>query len=180
MINRRIKLLAFTLMCLVVLNFNITEAKPHDKEDGDDDFNDDSDFSVKFLNAWYTDLEGDGFEDDIVLKIKIKYEDIEIDDDNNGVDRIKGKTTVKNNNKQLKLKIELVLPSGFSFLHYVEKSINSEEVILDILLYNHAVESGWYWGHITIVDNYHNPLSKKDSIFFDPPGGRSGGTVRVL
>jgi len=145
--------------------------------------------TATFVDAWYADMEGDGFENDIVLIIKIDDfefdKDLKLDDDHfDDSDKVKDDdhdddVDFDYDDAKIILKVELVLPSGYTFSYYIEKKVVNEEFVFLLILYNHAIEQGWYWGHVTIVDNNYFPLSEKESIYFDPPGAMSGGTPRI-
>ena len=197
MVSTRIKFFAITLIWIFLLNLSILNIKADKISDSDQisDYDDNDVPSATFIDAWYADMEGDGFQDDIVFRIKIddldldksfKYndDDAKEDDDHDDYDskyklESHKKQQTEDNYNKIYLKVELVLPSGYVFFHYIEKIVVEEEFVFILILYNHAIESGWYWGHITIVDNNYYPLSEKDSIYFDPPGVISGGTPRL-
>jgi hypothetical protein len=111
--------------------------------------------SVVITHASYTDLDNDGFEDDVVvisdfyLQNDDFYEFIYI--------------------------ITLILPSGTYYQYLVQVWTWVDYVSITNSFYNHATESGDY---IVVIEAWLlNPDVYYDvsAVIFDPPGGSDGG-----
>ena len=113
-------------------------------------------FAVDINKAYYTDIDDDGYEDDVFVKLKFKI-------DLNDIDII------------FKYTITLTLPSGLAFEYFVYVSVSDESVVtVDNLFYNHATESGDYRVDVSAVLIKPIVDSAEASRVFDPPGSSDG------
>lgn len=119
-----------------------------------------ADYSVyaSFRDAYYADLDGDNFQDDIRLELSLdlynSYETTNVD-----------------------LYIDITLPSGtvYSFLVHLilVKSTTHGYYELSVNIYNAATESGWYTAS-TVAFTPDDLYSIQETIVFDPPGSNGG------
>ena len=125
----------------------------------------DSDMTVMIdiTNAYYTALDEDGKEDDIVANF----------------DMVVTKNGRKLPNERLKfdLYVELVLPSGISHLFGFRVTCKRGVSVSPVIqMYNLATEPGWYTIILTCVlfDRGYITGIGTESLEFDPPGGTPG------
>ncbi|RLI47949.1 MAG: hypothetical protein DRO73_10615 [Candidatus Thorarchaeota archaeon] len=113
--------------------------------------NDQVTVSVKILDAYYTDADDDGYEDDVVALF-----DIYLDG------------AVRYN---IDIYPELVLPSGESFLYGY--TINTRLSTLHCTMYflHHATETGNYTFSVDVVSYTGGVATGQVNYVFDPPGG---------
>jgi len=142
------RIFATLLMIIFVSTMNISQISAN--------------FSINIIlnDAWYEDADADGDEDDIIILL-----------------------TLELNNKRVVTKADLYLgielPSGMEYWFVanfmLRKSGSYGYINLKFTLLNTATESGWYWAHavgFAAGDQY----SMMDSLEFDPPGGKTGGS----
>ena len=165
-------LLVFLGVVLVISNATTTSA-----------YNLSFNIKTKILDAYYTnaDSENSTLENDIVIEflqeIKILpqitfdndyYSDTDRDDNN---DNYRYFYMLKLN---LILDILLELPSGLNFSYTlfmpVFVSIGVNKIYATLFMFNHAIETGWYYISIESHLAYSNIVSD-DSSIFDPPNG---------
>lgn len=112
---------------------------------------------IQIVDAYYADLDGDGYEDDIKLLVACSF----TDSDPTRVD----------------LNIWIELPSGLIFNVRVSIYNTPSEFLLNIDCYDMAIESGWYT--VTLIASVMGAGSGKlyitDEIIFDPPTGGGPG-----
>ena len=114
-----------------------------------------STIDVVVLDSYYTDLDNDGNQDDVVSTVAF----------------------ILNNNAiyQFDYLITLILPSGLQYQYYVTVVSFVDIVILDNLFYNHATEAGYYTIIVETLLYYPSYDYAVDGHVFDPPGGSDGG-----
>lgn len=112
---------------------------------------------IQIVDAYYADLDGDGYEDDIKLLVDCCFTDT----DPTRVD----------------LNIWIELPSGLTFNVRVSIYNTPNEFLLNIDCFDMAIESGWYT--VTLLASVMGAGSGKlyitDEMSFDPPTGGGPG-----
>jgi hypothetical protein len=123
--------------------------------------NDYIDVTITIKDAYYTDADGDGVEDDIISHFEIKSKIFDEDDDNS-VD--------------LHLIFNLILPSGFKYEYKFSVAIFEGTQKYMITYYHHATETGWYTETISGIVrlNGFKTIRGAVSLTFDPPEGDPG------
>lgn len=132
--------------------------------------NDDISLQLTINDAFYTDYEGDGLENDVIADYELNvtlYKDL-------------------HNEYKYTFHVLMVLPSGAYYEYAFDRTLQATDLILDtvisfnfrLVMWDHATESGWYnltsgieiyqWGH-----EYDDM-----TITFDPP--EDGGTGDTL
>jgi hypothetical protein len=106
---------------------------------------------IQIVDAYYADLDGDGYEDDIKLLVDCCF----MDTDPSRVD----------------LNIRIVLPSGLTFNVRVSIYNTPNSFLLNIDCFDMAIESGWYTVTLlaSIMGAGNGKLYLTDEIIFDPP-----------
>jgi len=111
---------------------------------------------IQIVDAYYADLEGDGYEDDIKLLFDCCFLDT--------------------NPTRVDLNIWIELPSGLTFNVRVSVYNTPNDFLLNIDCFNMAIESGWYT--VTLLASIMGAGSGKlyvtDEIIFDPPEAGPG------
>ena len=112
---------------------------------------------IQIIDAYYADLDGDTFEDDIKLLVEFSF----------------GDTTPS----RINLDIWIELPSGFIYYFKVLIYRAPSESILNIDCINMATESGWYTVSLvgSIIGSGGGKLYTTDQLTFDPPTGGGPG-----
>ena len=112
---------------------------------------------IQIIDAYYADLDGDGYEDDIKLLVQCSFADT----DPSRVD----------------LNIWIELPSGLTFNVRVSIYNTPNEFLLNIDCFDMAIESGWYTVTMlaSIMGAGNGKLYLVDEIIFDPPTGGGPG-----
>lgn len=112
---------------------------------------------IQIVDAYYADLDGDGYEDDIKLLVECCF----TDSDPTRVD----------------LNIWIELPSGLTFSVRVSIYNTPSEFLLNIDCFDMAIESGWYTVTLlaSIMGAGNGKLYITDEIIFDPPTGGGPG-----
>jgi len=112
---------------------------------------------IQIIDAYYADLDGDGYEDDIKLLVDCCF----VDADPSRVD----------------LNIWIELPSGLTFSVRVSIYNTPSEFLLNIDCFDMAIESGWYTVSLlaSIMGAGNGKLYITDEIIFDPPTGGGPG-----
>ncbi len=118
--------------------------------------------TINITDAYYCDLNDDGFEDDVVSTFTID---------------------IDNRNEEPFLFITwivLELPSGFYYDYCYNMDTSEDEYNYTMNFYNHATENGWYTIDIfcLLFDGRHLGFGV-ESYTFDPPGGDEGGEPSV-
>ena len=112
---------------------------------------------IQIVDAYYADLDGDGYEDDIKLLVDCSFADT----DPTRVD----------------LNIWIELPSGLMFNVRVSIYNTPNDFLLNIDCFDMAIESGWYT--VTLLASMmgagNGKLYITDEIVFDPPTGGGPG-----
>ncbi|MHA1135163.1 MAG: hypothetical protein ACTSSE_01610 [Candidatus Thorarchaeota archaeon] len=112
---------------------------------------------IQIEDAYYADLDGDGYEDDIKLLVDCCFFDT--------------------NPSRVDLNIWIELPSGFTFNVRVSIYNTPNEFLLNIDCFDMAIESGWYT--VTMLASVMGAGNGKiyivDEIIFDPPTGGGPG-----
>ena len=106
---------------------------------------------IKIIDAYYADLDGDGYEDDIKLLVQFSFTDT--------------------SPSRVDLNIWIELPSGLTFNVRVSIYNTPSEFILNIDCFDTAIESGWYTVTMlaSIMGAGNGKLYITDEIIFDPP-----------
>jgi len=113
---------------------------------------------VNISDAFYTDYNGDGLEDDVVAFITVD-------------------TWYLYHSYSLLINVVLTLPSGYYFDHVGELFITDRTENFMLVMLDHAIEPGWY--HLGI--NYEMGCKEGyTELIFDPPGGGIKGTTPSL
>jgi hypothetical protein len=125
---------------------------------------------VRIKQAYYTDIDDDGYEDDVLVSLKFQF-------------------MINDDEFSFRYTIVLTLPSGISYAYQVSLDMEVDEdlceefdedtmiiVNIDNLFYNHATESGDYRVEVyaTLTDPGHDRAYT--SLIFDPPGATDGTT----
>jgi hypothetical protein len=112
---------------------------------------------IRIIDAYYADLDGDDYEDDIKLLVDCSFGDT----DPSRVD----------------LNIWIELPSGLTFNVRVSIYNTPNTFILNIDCFDMAIESGWYTVTLlaSIMGSGNGKLYITDEIIFDPPTGIGPG-----
>ena len=112
---------------------------------------------IQIVDAYYADLDGDGYEDDIKLLVECSFGDT----DPSRVD----------------LNIWIELPSGLTFNVRVSIYNTPSEFLLNIDCFDTAIESGWYTVSMlaSVMGAGNGKLYVTDEIIFDPPTGIGPG-----
>jgi hypothetical protein len=112
---------------------------------------------IQIVDAYYADLDGDGYEDDIKLLVDCSFTDT----DPSRVD----------------LNIWIELPSGLTFNVRVSIYNTPSEFLLNIDCFDTAIESGWYTVTMlaSVMGAGNGKLYITDEIIFDPPTGTGPG-----
>lgn len=106
---------------------------------------------IQIVEAYYTDLDADGYEDDIKLLVDCRFTDT----DPTRVD----------------LNIWIELPSGLTYNVRVSIYNTPNEFLLNIDCFDMAIESGWYTVTLiaSVMGSGDGKLYITDEIVFDPP-----------
>ncbi len=118
-------------------------------------------FSMKFIDAYYTALEDDGVENDIVEKIEV-YIDADV-------------TSTKS--RVVFFDLYITLPSGLKYEYSFNLITKRNKLLLILYFHNHATESGIYESGIFAWRQGDNVDYMIHQIEFDPPGGSPGDPV---
>jgi hypothetical protein len=112
---------------------------------------------IQIVDAYYADLDGDGYEDDIKLLVDCCF----LDTDPTRVD----------------LNIWIELPSGLVFNVRVSVYNTPNTFLLNIDCFDMAIESGWYTVTLiaSVMGSGNGKLYITDEIIFDPPTGGGPG-----
>lgn len=115
------------------------------------------------IDAYYDDLDGDGYADDVRLTIRAEFHNFGESDFEKGV--------------EYGIMFGITLPSGLSFWHEFMDVDNRSTVTIDFNLINQALESGWYDATAGGFYREYKPCDEIlfHDIIFDPPGGQHGG-----
>jgi len=156
-------LINFTLLFLLLF-FPIIggiSAPNNQKNDNNDDQGRNPE-GVTILNAYYTDWDLDGEEDDVVADVEFsfKYQS------DQGYD--------------IRLTIDLILPSGFDFNHKIQEFFDKQYCKVEIIMLNHAIEPGWYDLYIEFFTKVDGTQRGVTYLLFDPPGGGQRGGDPLL
>lgn len=112
---------------------------------------------IQIVDAYYADLDGDGYEDDIKLLVFCSFQDT--------------------NPTRVDLNIWIELPSGLVFNVRISIYNTPNEFLLNIDCFDMAIESGWY--SVTLLASVmgagNGKLYITDEIIFDPPTGAGPG-----
>jgi hypothetical protein len=106
---------------------------------------------IQIVDAYYADLDGDGYEDDIKLLVQFSFADT--------------------SPSRVDLNIWIELPSGLVFNVRVSIYNTPNEFLLNIDCFDTAIESGWYTVTMlaSIMGSGNGKLYITDEIVFDPP-----------
>ena len=105
--------------------------------------------------AYYTDLDNDGYQDDIFAIVLIETEGVIF--------------------ANLDYYVQMELPSGTVYSYHVRITTNNETLILSNYFWNHAYESGNYSLTVTVVLRNARRMTSSTTLVFDPPGSSQGG-----
>ena len=118
---------------------------------------------IDITNAYYTALDDDGIENDVVANFDMTV--------------FKNDRKYSNDRMKFDLYVELILPSGINYIYgYRVTCKRCVSVSPIIYLYNHATEPGWYTIVLTCVLADRGLVTGIGSeyLVFDPPGGTPG------
>jgi len=118
--------------------------------------------TITIVDAYYTALDPDGLEDDVVSHFTLNFESDNFDDIFYDLD------------------ISLILPSETSFDYHYDLSTSVFDLSYTIYFYNHATENGWYTVQITGTIFQGGYATDTVDFTFDPPGGTPGGNPLSL
>ncbi|MGY5879759.1 MAG: hypothetical protein RTV31_05885 [Candidatus Thorarchaeota archaeon] len=106
---------------------------------------------IQIVDAYYADLDGDGYEDDIKLLVDCSFLDT--------------------NPTRVDLNIWIELPSGLTFNVRVSIFNTPNAFLLNIDCFDMAIESGWYTVTMlaSVMGAGNGKLYIMDEIIFDPP-----------
>ena len=112
---------------------------------------------IQIVDAFYADLDGDGYEDDIKLLVEFSFENTEP--------------------SRVDLNIWIELPSGIVYNVRVSVYRAPTESILNIDCFDMATESGWYAVTMlaSIMGAGNGKIYLVDELIFDPPTGIGPG-----
>jgi hypothetical protein len=107
---------------------------------------------AKITTAFYTDLDNDGFEDDVYAEAYLAFDDVV--------------------RARILLIYTLTLPSGYTYRDYYYHKITSEFITYEFRIYNGAFESGDYIFDLVCIVHSNGEFQRyQDTLVFDPPGG---------
>lgn len=122
---------------------------------------DDIKLDVIIVDAYYTDFDGDGKEDDIITVFRVV---IDNDDDNSFLSKVK-------------VDCKITTPSGdsykFKFDEYTQNGF-----VATLVWLNTANEPGWY--DFGISSSISKEIKVNDELTFDPPGGGDKGELPAI
>ncbi len=112
---------------------------------------------VSIVDAYYADLDGDGYEDDIKLLVEFSFPTDEI--------------------VRVDLNIWIELPSGLTFNLRVSVWRAPNDSLLNIDCIDMAIESGWYTVYLvtSVMGSGGGKYYITDFLIFDPPGEGGSG-----
>ena len=112
---------------------------------------------IQIVDAYYTDLDGDGYEDDIKLLVDCSF--------------------AKTDPTRVDLNIWIELPSGLTFNVRISIYNTPNNFLLNIDCFDMAIESGWYTVTLlaSVMGAGNGKLYITDEIVFDPPTGGGPG-----
>ena len=116
---------------------------------------------VNILDAYYADLDSDGYEDDIKLLIEFSFPTVEP--------------------VRIDLNIWIELPSGLTFNFRVSVWRAPNDSILSIVCIDMAIESGWYTVYLvtSVMGAGGGKYYITDTLIFDPPTEGGNGLPSV-
>lgn len=118
---------------------------------------------INITNAYYTALDDDGIENDVVANFDMTV--------------IKNSNRHSNERLKFNLYVELILPSGLNYIYGYRVSCKKGVSVSPVIyLYNHATEPGWYTIELTCILADRGLVTGvgTESLVFDPPGGTPG------
>lgn len=112
---------------------------------------------IQIIDAYYADLDGDGYEDDIKLLLEFSFTDAEP--------------------SRVDLIIWIELPSGTTYNIRLSVYRAPSASILNVDCFNMATESGWYTVTMlaSIMGAGNGKIYLTDELMFDPPTGSGPG-----
>jgi hypothetical protein len=112
---------------------------------------------IQIVDAYYADLDADGYEDDIKLLVDCSFAELEP--------------------SRVDLNIWIELPSGLTFNVRVSIYNTPNEFLLNIDCFDTAIESGWYTVTMlaSVMGAGNGKIYLTDEIIFDPPTGIGPG-----
>ncbi len=117
--------------------------------------------SIRIIDAYYADLDGDSYEDDI--KLLVQFDFITIDP------------------QRVDLNIWIELPSGFTYAFRISVYRAPAESVLHIDCIDMATESGWYTVTMlaSVMGTGNGKVYIADQLEFDPPTGGGPGLPEI-
>ena len=119
-------------------------------------------------DAFYTDADKDGSDDDIISYFSISVSTIDED------------FKKKNKGVKIKIKVKIIFPSKNHEKHSFSLRLRDGTVNYQLTLLNHALESGWYDLLITIKANQGRNIKGTAMLSFDPPGTGGGDPIAKM
>jgi hypothetical protein len=112
---------------------------------------------IQIMDAYYADLDGDGYQDDIKLVLQFNFEE--------------------NVPTRVDLNIWIELPSGLTYNFRVSVYGVPSSSTLQIDCFDMATESGWYTVTLlaSVMGSGNGKIYIVDALEFDPPTGVGGG-----
>ena len=116
---------------------------------------------VNIVDAYYADLDGDGYEDDIKLLIEFSFPTVEP--------------------VRVDLNIWIELPSGLTFNFRVSVWRAPNDSVLNLDCFDMAIECGWYTVYLitSVMGSGGGKYYITDTIIFDPPTSTGSGIPGV-
>ncbi|RMG34074.1 MAG: hypothetical protein D6732_11010 [Methanobacteriota archaeon] len=146
----KIRISTIFLLSLLLIGMNLSRASSQVKVQDTSE----TSISVAILFANYTDLDEDGYMDDV-------YAEVSID--------LYGGVAYT-----FEYYVTLTLPSGLNFSYLFIISTNYQSFTIYNFFYDHATESGWYTLNIDATLNNGGRSTATSTLIFDPPGGSGG------
>lgn len=109
---------------------------------------------VEILFANYTDLDDDGYLDDVYAEVSVE---------------LSGAVAYT-----FEYFVTLTLPSGLNFSYLFIISTNYQSFNIYNYFYDHAIETGWYTLDVDATLNNGGRSTASSTLVFDPPGGSGG------
>ena len=144
---KKLRLLSLVIFMIIVLQSSISTSAWG------------TSFNVKIYQAYYGDIDNDGYEDDVFVKLKFYLNSFDDDYDE----------------FVFRYSIILTLPSGLSFQYWVTIFGEDESIVtIENLFYNHATEYGDYVVDVFAVLYIPYFDTAEANQVFDPPGSSDG------
>ncbi len=151
--SKHIKLLATTAMILLLFGSFVTAVRADARQLSEGKKI--ATIGLRIVDAYYADLDNDGYEDDILGIIKITMTGVNV--------------------ANMEYVISLTLPSGTIYSYLVKITTNQDVIVLKNFFWDHAYESGDYTLKVTLNLINYEKITVSETYTFDPPGSSQGG-----